>query len=250
MRQYAYLSQFGHPYFKKAIVWSIGFHIVVLGLTIIFPMIPWLKGMRSAKYSTAVRVDLVELPSEALHKVDQNLISTRDAIRSLKKQAKETFHDPDALKFSTKKAIREQRQKSAIEQLKSLRGQEKKELQTKVETLRRGNIKSEGADVSSAPSEQVLDSYRSLIYERVKLRWSLPSYLRSQKRLSGEIIIFLNPDGTILRTQIVSSGNREYDEYMNRAVEESLPLPEVPKELSRIMRYDGMSLMFHPGDLK
>lgn len=251
MRQYAYLTQFGHPYFKKAFIFSVSLHLVMFTLTVLLPLIPMFKGKKGAvKYSETIRVDLVELPDHVIHKINRRLISTRDAIKRLRKKTNRMTYKA-SLKYKTKQAVKRRQQKMAIANLKKMEVIEEKEIEVKKEVERKGNVKSEGAPAPlSAEGSEALDAYRTVIIERIKLRWALPSFLRRQRTLRGEIIVFLSPDGTVIRKQIVSSGNREFDEYMNQSLDEALPFPEVPKESRKDLRYDGVSITFLSGELR
>lgn len=254
MKQYAYLSQAKYPYFKNALLTSVGLHLIIFSLAIVAPYIPFLKGKRGAlQYSSTIRVDLVDLPDKLLPEMNKSMESTQDAIKNLKKELKSTYVDPDAMKFKTKKQIAklEKEAASAVQRLKALQELEKNQQQSKREEVRKGNVKTEGAN--APPSEQMgkaLDAYRSMILEKVKLRWALPSYLRKIETLTGELIVFLDEDGSILRKQITSSGNPEFDDFMNQALEASLPFTSVPKEVQRDLRYDGISITFFAKELK
>jgi len=241
MRQYATLSQFGQPYFKKGFVVSVIFHGVLLSLAFILPRMSIFKGKQAhSLYSAAVRVDLVDLPETLLRDLHKNMLTTEDAIRSLRRKMQ-----------SLTLLKRQSGAKAAIEKLKALRQNQEKQQVAKQKTSFSGNIQSEGVSTPETQSgAKPLDAYRGLLLEKVKLRWALPSYLRKQDHLSGEVILFLNADGSVFRMQIVSSGNRDFDEYMNRTLQETFPFPDVPKEAQKDLRYDGLSITFMAGELK
>lgn len=250
MRPYAHLSQsenpFHHPYYKKAFLFSMVLHLILLGSSIVLPMISLLRGKGVVTYSSTIRVDLIELPDQMISKMDQSILSTRDAIRELRKEAKMVPYK-ETLKFKAKNILLRERQKLALEEL---RGKEAKQIAEKREAQRKGNVISEGVIGEVTPGKKELEAYRSLLMEIIKLRWALPTYLKNQTNLIGEVILFLNADGTILRKQMSVSGNQEYDEYMLRSLEEALPFPEVPSELRKDVRYDGVSIVFRPGEIK
>ena len=236
-------------YFRKALFFSFSFHVVLILLAFLLPFIPFFKGKKdSSTYSSAVRVDLVELPDKLLHDINREIISTQDAIRNLKK---EIGYDKDALQFKTKEHLKEKEVRAAIDRIKELQTKEHKKEEEKKESLRKGNVVSAGVLAPlDEPGAKQLDVYRGMLIERIKLRWALPSYLRKQTTLLGEVIVFLNEEGFVVRREIVSSGNHEFDEYMNRALEEAQPFPPVPREAQKDLRYDGLSITFLAGELK
>ncbi|HBQ21633.1 MAG: hypothetical protein A2Z91_02665 [Deltaproteobacteria bacterium GWA2_38_16] len=253
MKQYAYLSTARYPYFKNAFLLSLVLHTLLFTFAAVAPLIPILKGKKGLTYTSTVRVDIVELPDQLMSEVNKNILSTQDAIRSLKKEAQSGYQDKDALQFKTKKQIAKLKEEatSAIARLKALQNLGQKQETEQKEVLRKGNVVTEGADVPPSDQEGIpLDAYRSMVTEKVKLRWALPSYLRKLENLSGELIIFLDSDGMIVRKQIVSSGNPEFDDYMNKSLEEALPFPSVPQEVQKDVRYDGISITFYARELK
>jgi len=250
MRQYAYLSQFGHPYFKKSFVYSLILHFSILALAYFLPMLPVLKGKKGAvTYSATIQVDIVELPDKLIRKVNRKLISARSAINRLRRES--DFAYKKSLGRETKRVIQRTKEQSAIERLKNLQKVEEEDVKEKKETERKGNVEAKGATPTSlAKAGKMLDAYRSLLLERIKLRWALPSYLRRQKHLTGELVIFISEDGSVIRQSVKSSGNFEFDDYMNRALQEALPFPKVPKEHRKDLRYDGVSIRFLSGELR
>ncbi len=253
MKATAQLDQFSEPHLRKALFYSIGLHVFIILFTIFAPWLPILKGKKGMiEYSTTIRVDIVDLPDKVIHELNKNIVSTEDAIKSIKKDLDQAYEDPDALKFRTKRdreKIKKQ-QVSSIEKLKVLKALEEKLKKEKKTDLKRGNVVTSGVETPSQVSGgEQLDPYRSMIQEKVKLRWALPSYLRREASLSGELIIFLDSDGNLVRKQIVSSGNPEFDEFMNRSLEESLPFPPVPSTIQKDLRYDGVSIMFYAREL-
>lgn len=247
-------NELADPFFRRAIVISVFLHLVLYIGSIYFPLIPFLKGKRGeVRYAPTIRVDLVALPDKPyreMKEMSEEIRKAQDAIQEIKKQKGElTLQQKDELKWQQSiKLKREAR--SAIERLRALQAIEKRLKSAKKESERKGNVVTAGASLPSMASEKVLDEYRSQVVEKIKLRWALPPYLRKQSELSGEIVLFLNPDGGIIRREIVTSGVQEFDSYMNQALEEALPFPSVPEELRRAVRYDGISVTFVAGELK
>jgi valyl-tRNA synthetase len=234
MRQ---LRSFEDALFKRAVVISVFLHLALYGFSIYLPSIPFLRGKRGElRYTPTVRVDLVALPDKPyreMKEMDQEIQKTEDAIREIKEKRGElTLQKKEGMKLREKIELKKEA-KSAIERLKALQALEKRLRERKKEVERKGNIVTPGASLPSSGKENVLDEYRSVVVEKIKLRWALPSYLRREQQLSGEVIIFLNPEGGIIRKEIVSSGVQEFDSYMNQALEEALPFPAVPEALRR-----------------
>ncbi|OGQ16960.1 MAG: hypothetical protein A3B70_01630 [Deltaproteobacteria bacterium RIFCSPHIGHO2_02_FULL_40_11] len=254
MKQYAYLSQFSNVYFQKALIASGILHFLVVTLTFVAPYIHILKGKQATlKYASTVRVDIIDLPDEVLHKLDQPILSTQDAIQSLRKNIETDYEDPDALQFKSKAAVEKLKSQahSAIARLKSLQKLETEKIAVKKEVLRKGNVQTPGASIPSAAPEtgELLDAYGSEVREKIKLRWALPFYLRQKEDLSGKLTIYLDLDGYLIRKEIVSSGNKDFDDFMNRALEESLPFVKVPENIQRDVRYDGIVIDFYAKEL-
>lgn len=242
--------------FKRAVVISVFLHLALYICSIYLPLIPFLRGKRGElKYTPTVRVDLVALPDKPyreMKEMNEEIQKAQDAIREIKEKKGElTLQEKEGMKFSKKIELKREA-KSAIERLKALQALEKRLRARKKEVELKGNVVTPGASLPSSGKENVLDEYRSVVSEKIKLRWALPSYLRKgrERELSGEIIIFLNPDGSIIRREIISSGVQEFDGYMNQALEEALPFPSVPEALRRELRYDGVSITFVAGELK
>ena len=250
MKQYAYLGQLSHPYFKKALTTSLILHGSLFVVAIVAPLLPLLQGKGALTYTSTIRVDIVDLPDQRLYEIEKDIMSTQDSIKSLKKEIDTSYQDKDAMKFKASKKLKKEASQ-AVERLKALKSLEESQHKQKKEILRKGNIKTSGVESTAAQEEGIpLDAYRSIISERVKLRWALPSYLRRQEKLSGKLIVYLSPDGTVLRKQIMSSGNPEFDDFMNRALEEALPFPSVPSEVQKDLRYDGMAITFFSKELR
>jgi hypothetical protein len=253
MKQYARLASFGNDYFNQSIIVSLILHALIAGIAVFAPMIPILKGKSSAlKFHSTVRVDIIELPDEVLSQLDQPIVSTQDAIKALKNKAQSAYVDSNALQFKTKNAVKklQMQARSAVDRLKALEALSALKQTRKKEVEKKGNVVTEGAQTPSSHQEgESLDAYSSMIHDKVKLRWALPFYLRQQEDLSGELIIFLDSNGAMLRKQIISSGNVDFDDFMNRTLDEALPFKEVPEKLRKDIRYDGIAIKFYAKEL-
>lgn len=253
MKQYAYLSGFSYPYFKKALVVSLSLHISILLLIIIAPFLPFLSARKNVHpYSTTIRVDLVGLPEKVIPEVDKNIVSTQEAIKELVKKTEAAHEDSQAHRFRTKKEKENLKkdQAAALARLKALRDLEQKQRKGKKEVLKKGNVLTSGVDLPAPGQEVGISEYEIQVQERIKLRWALPSYLRKQEQLIGKLVIFLDREGAIIRKNIISSGSSEFDAFMNKALEEALPFPPPPRDLMRDVRYDGIEIAFTAGELK
>lgn len=242
------------PFFRRAIVISVFLHLILYIGSITLPLIPFLKGRRGEiRYTPTIRVDLVALPDtpyREMKQISEEIRKAQDAIQEIKKPKGElVLQQKDELKWQNRIKLK-RGAKSAIERLRALQALEKRLETAKKESERKGNVIAAGASLPATASGKVLDEYRSQVIEKIKLRWALPPYLRKQSDLSGEIILFLNPDGRVIRREIVTSGVQEFDSYMNQALEEALPFPSVPEALQRAVRYDGISVTFVAGELK
>jgi len=70
-----------------------------------------------------------------------------------------------------------------------------------------------------------LDKYLIEVAEKVRMNWSLPSYLMDQE-LNCRIQVFISKTGKLLKTSIIeSSGNSEYDDRAINSIKKSSPFP-------------------------
>ena len=100
MKQYAYLGQLSHPYFKKALTTSLILHGSLFVVAIVAPLLPLLQGKGALTYTSTIRVDIVDLPDQRLYEIEKDIMSTQDSIKSLKKEIDTSYQDKDALKFN------------------------------------------------------------------------------------------------------------------------------------------------------
>ena len=226
---------------------SVLFHVGMGLLSFMLFSFSWFQSQRQAlTYATTVKVSLVDLPDQLV----QKKINPSIPIENVRlKPQKMKIVPENTLKFLTRKKIVETQQKIALERLKTeKRASEKAEA---LEALKRGNKISMGAErAENTSSKLFLDAYRSEIKGRLSPRWELPVYLLKQYHLIGRITLFLDEEGRIIRKKIQSSGDRDFDYYMNRTIEQALPFGPVPKEIAKDLRYDGLTVLFKPKEIQ
>ena len=239
-------SSLGDFYLKKALVISFIFHIGVVTVALFSPSLSWFQAKNEILlYSTTLKVDIIDLPEEMIQKVVEKYRPIEKSISVFKiKKTQE-----DSLKFLTKRKILQEKSKEAIERLKT---HDRISKQKKaIDILKKGNKVSAGATQPTESNGKLfLDAYRSELKEKLSKNWKLPIYLLKQTDLIGKMTFYIDEQGHIIRKKISSSGDRDFDYYMNRAVEQTLPFNHTPAEIEKDLRYDGVTIYFIPKEVR
>lgn len=91
------------------------------------------------------------------------------------------------------------------------------------------------------------DRYLALVQRAVRGNYKVPNIISDRERafLNATVVIFVAPDGTILRREVEqSSGNQHFDAALLRAVDASSPLPPPPEGWRQKFRTEGLGLKF------
>ena len=218
--------------------------------------------------SSAVRVDMVELPDQASNKElpekVQEILKEKTPEIEPPESEPEKKTEPQKPKALPPKKIAEpdksvvdlskskQKQKSALDKLKKLSAIEKIKHDLKGESLKKENVKSapiKGRVLSAGTKIAGLDKlqsdeYLSQLDAQIKSNWNLPEWMIG-KPFKTTVWVKLNPNGTVISKKISrSSGNPTYDEYCMLAVEKASPFPPTPEKFSEVYKTDGVSFAF------
>ena len=102
----------------------------------------------------------------------------------------------------------------------------------------------DAARKAAAAQARALDQYITLIRNKVKSQWILPQDIQGNPE--AVFLVVQIPSGDVISVKLVkSSGNRAYDEAVERAILKSTPLPQPP---SRDLFSRELKLTFRPHD--
>ncbi len=91
------------------------------------------------------------------------------------------------------------------------------------------------------------DRYLGLVQRAVRAHYRVPNIISDRERLflNATVVIYVSPDGRILRREIeVSSGNEHFDSALLGAVDAASPLPPPPASWREIFLREGLGLRF------
>ena len=262
------------------------FHgVLVIGFPLISLIYTWtgisaerdakLKALQMAK--TAIRVDVVDLPSMKLSElekvdlskeVDESDKAAEEAAKAAEKKASETAmldrtRKAEEEKEKTKK---EKEKEKELEKQKAAEAKDHKEAAQRIKDLQArlrndqkrrdlidklkkksgdgrvalgGNIKSEGYSLTGDLATAA-DAYTGKARAHVFHNWNVPPWMNSSN-LSATILVKIGPDGRVLTKKFQKrSGNTEFDNYVERAIDLSDPLPAPPEELKNTFMEEGI----------
>lgn len=88
------------------------------------------------------------------------------------------------------------------------------------------------------------DRYAGMIDVHVKNNWALPEWMLSQN-LRAEINVKFDKNGQLLsKTFLVKSGSSDFDSYVEKAIENSIPFPPPPEKLIDLFEVRGITFAF------
>jgi len=95
-----------------------------------------------------------------------------------------------------------------------------------------------------AETARIVDEYRAKIQNRIQRNVVMPPSVATDAR--AEFLVTLLPGGSVLRVELKkSSGNRLYDDAVERAILKSDPLP-LPADVALFNRFRELDLVFKP----
>lgn len=99
-------------------------------------------------------------------------------------------------------------------------------------------------------STNLLESqYQAALASRLQQFWSIPEYLQKDPNLTAIVAITIKADGDIANMVVESaSGNRVFDQYVKKTIEDANPMPPIPPALKK-QRYE-IGFRFKPGSIQ
>lgn len=210
-------------------------------------------------YEPAIRVDLVALPDKILApgeipepappeaNKDKTSETPKDAKDAKNKLPDLKTNEPVVALTKTKNnaesAIDKIKKDLAIEKIKNMMGDDKKDKKTPPVSQYKGNILSPGTELTGV-NKMDHEDYHALLDRHVKKFWSLPEWVAT-KQYKTQVRIFLNENGLLVGAKVVKpSGNPAYDESVMESVQKSAPYPPPPPKFKDIVRVEGILLGF------
>lgn len=96
--------------------------------------------------------------------------------------------------------------------------------------------------------DRILKQYYASIYQQIKAHWVLPELQHWEKDLEAIVAITIRNDGQITKSYFKKkTTNIYFNQFVEKALRESIPLPPFPEELAQDPLEIG--LRFTPGDL-
>jgi TonB family protein len=209
---------------------------------------------------TAIRVDLVDLPSLKLSEMSKiDLNQEPDSAQKIQEDNRvetpeisptamvdKTQQKKDSLVVDDLSKGKEKKDKLKALQ-DSLRAEQKRKeliagLQKK-RPLLGGNIVSEGYSLTGDVASDK-EAFSGKVQAHVSKNFHVPSWMNSSK-LKAEVLVKVAPDGRLVSSSIIqSSGDSEFDSAASRAIEKSDPFPTPPESLKRIFLEEGITCAF------
>lgn len=99
------------------------------------------------------------------------------------------------------------------------------------------------------PSNIIERQYQAAINNQLNEHWSSPITNALNSDLSARVVITIAKNGTIIDVQFENrSGDRVFDQFVNRAIQESNPLPPIPAAM-HVQQYH-IGSRFRPGKIQ
>jgi len=187
-------------------------------------------------------------PSKAIAKVKEQ---KKEAVQKVKEETKLTKALTRIQANVQEKEAKAEANKANKEALNALRQTIRMGDQTGRPATTSGEPKS-GSGGPSGGGGPVLDlaykSYLALIHQRIQEHWILPDLPNWKEQLESIVVIQIRKDGELEKNFFEkTSGNKQFDQYVMKAVNESLPMPPFPPEIKESSLEIG--LRFQPGKL-
>jgi outer membrane biosynthesis protein TonB len=92
-------------------------------------------------------------------------------------------------------------------------------------------------------------TYIARLKDLLRRHWKLPVLQDWDAKLSATVVIKIRQDGSVITTWFERhSNNPRFDQYVKRAVDQSVPLPPLPREFGQ--KTEEIAVTFTPGGLK
>jgi colicin import membrane protein len=141
----------------------------------------------------------------------------------------------------------------ALEQERKVLAQSNKGRVTQTPTAESSSVgppsPTNAAAVGSSSSNLIESQYQAAIASRLQQFWSIPEYLQKDPNLTAIVAITIKFDGDIANMVVESaSGNRVFDQYVKKTIEDANPMPPIPPALKK-QRYE-IGFRFKPGSIQ
>lgn len=112
-----------------------------------------------------------------------------------------------------------------------------------------GPTEASGATVSGSSNNLIESQYQAAIASHLQQYWSLPEHLQKDPNLTAIVAITIKIDGDIANVVFENkSGDRIFDQFVSKAIEDANPLPPIPPALKK-QRYE-IGFRFKPGSIQ
>jgi len=100
----------------------------------------------------------------------------------------------------------------------------------------------------SARELEAVERYKARLISHIQPNWELPELQDWDKTLEAVIVMKVKYDGTVTDTWLEKkSSNYRFNQYVRKAVENSLPLPPFPLDFQK--KSEEIAVTFYPGGL-
>jgi colicin import membrane protein len=141
----------------------------------------------------------------------------------------------DKLEKQKQEEERKKREAEEADRKKKLEEQRARDAQAKAQTEAK-----KAAEAAAAARESEIDRYRGRIRDKIRGKANVPDTVTGRPEVQVRITIL--PGGDVLEIKVTrSSGNRVYDEAIERAIRSAQPLP-VPTEPELFARFRDLTL--------
>ena len=216
------------------LILSLIFHLIVILILIISKNLSKLfKKDQNILIQNAIRIDTIglpDLPSKTKSKKEKRKAVTIPKEKKKKEKAVTIPKEKEKKKKGTQKEKAAQKAKNT---------QSLKNKSNKGNKLSKGA--KEGKENISAQQLSEITLYANQIHNQTKAQWRPEKHL-TEKQLTSQVEIKINPFGRIIYKQIlISSGNELFDNSVLSAIENSSPYPQPPPEIQKFIK-DGIVL--------
>ncbi|MCJ7601960.1 MAG: TonB C-terminal domain-containing protein [Desulfobulbaceae bacterium] len=106
-----------------------------------------------------------------------------------------------------------------------------------------------GSGTSDAKLDAALKLYYVAVSQKIHEHWVLPEMQEWKKDLKAVVVVEVRRDGVVTKYEFEQkSGNHFFDQFVEKTLKESLPLPPFPADLEESNLEIG--LVFHPSGLQ
>jgi len=212
------------------------------------------KSISESVLKDAVRVDIVGMPTKTLNELKQLQLTKKSPVT--KSEAVESKEVPSTAKEKeeevfSKEAKVKSKEKDTENKKKVKKGEKSRKIEIKGldELVLMGNQISKGASLDSENISDealaMLDEYASKVRERVKSLWELPTNLLKNEELKCEVVLFINKEGKLVKTQFLSkSSNEEYNKIVLDTLKRAQPFGKPDPEISGALAKGKLLIKF------